>query len=93
MWRNGIEILGKPSSSHDVNNESKTGTREENKNMMQKGKERARDKDSVSNSPMEKVRQSLPEMEWEDLSVKGRYKREPMEKTRMRAPLEWFERS
>ncbi|MBA0829326.1 hypothetical protein Goarm_013938, partial [Gossypium armourianum] len=54
MWRNGIEILDKPSSSHDVNNGSKTGTREENENMMQKGKERAGDEESVSNSPMEK---------------------------------------
>ncbi|MBA0582015.1 hypothetical protein Gorai_024169, partial [Gossypium raimondii] len=54
MWRNGISILENLSSSHDVNNGSKTGTREENETMMQKGKEKTGDEDSISNSPMEK---------------------------------------
>ncbi|MBA0755398.1 hypothetical protein Gogos_022255 [Gossypium gossypioides] len=54
VWRNGIEILDKSSSSHEVNNRTKTGTREENETMTQKGKARAGDEDFVSNSPMEK---------------------------------------
>ncbi|MBA0772299.1 hypothetical protein Gotri_007708 [Gossypium trilobum] len=53
-WRNGIEILDKPTNSNEANNESKTGTREENKILTQKGKARDGDEGSESNLPLEK---------------------------------------
>ncbi|KAG8474687.1 hypothetical protein CXB51_031142 [Gossypium anomalum] len=86
VWRNGIEILDKSSSSHEVNNRSKTGTREKNETMTQKGKARARDEDFISNSPMEK-RMSKSANEG-----MGRIK-ESMERTLMRALIDWFEES
>nr|KJB49176.1 hypothetical protein B456_008G104900 [Gossypium raimondii] len=53
-WRNGIEILDKPTNSNEANNESKTRTREENEILTQKGKARDGDEGSESNSPLEK---------------------------------------
>ncbi|MBA0834152.1 hypothetical protein Goarm_006532 [Gossypium armourianum] len=53
-WRNGIEILDKLTNFNEANNESKTGTREENEILTQKGKARDRDEGSESNSPLEK---------------------------------------